>query len=117
MNMKNFKMNNLKTLREKKNITQIKLSVDIGLSQEIISHYEIGQSKPNIENLIKIADYFHCSTDYLLNRTNIPNVIENVNTSDIEISDIVTKYKSLNPSNKESFKSYIEYLCNNNQNS
>lgn len=114
MNMKNFKMSNLKALREKKNITQIKLSTEIEVSQEVISHYEIGQSKPNIENLIKLADYFHCSTDYLLNRTNIPNVIENVNTNDIEISDIITKFNSLNSTNKNNFKSYLEYLCNNN---
>ena len=56
-------MDNLKKLREKKKMTQTRLSVEIEVSQEIISHYEVGESKPNIDNLIKIADFFHCSTD------------------------------------------------------
>lgn len=43
MNSKNFKMENLKNIREKKNITQIKLSVDIEVSQELISQYEYGR--------------------------------------------------------------------------
>lgn len=68
----NFKMNNLKKLREEKNMTQTRLSIEIEVSQEIISHYELGNSKPNVDNLIKIADFFHCSTDYLLNRTDNP---------------------------------------------
>ena len=74
MDFKNFKMENLEKIREKKNITQTKLSVEIEVSQELISHYEIGKSKPNIENLIKLADYFNCSTDYLLERTDNPKM-------------------------------------------
>ena len=37
MNNKNFKMNNLKKLREKKNLTQMRLSIDVEVSQELIS--------------------------------------------------------------------------------
>ena len=95
-----FKMENLKKLREKKNITQTKVGVDVGLSQEVISHFEIGNSKPNIDNLIKLADYFNCSTDYLLGRTDIPDVIRNINKKDIEINKIINIFNRLSDENK-----------------
>ena len=101
MNTDTFKMENLKKLREEKNITQTRLSIEIEVSQEIISHYEIGESKPNIDNLIKIADYFHCSTDYLLNRTDNPSV--NVSKDDTETTDIIYKYNSLSNEKKAQF--------------
>lgn len=114
MENKNFKMNNLKEIREKKNITQIKLSTEIGVSQEVISHYEIGQSKPNVENLIKLADYFHCSTDYLLGRTTNPITVPNLTTTDLDVSTIINTYSSLSDENKKLLLSYIDYLLNKN---
>ena len=45
MDNRSFKMDNLKKLREKKKMTQTRLSVEIEVSQEIISHYEVGESK------------------------------------------------------------------------
>ena len=94
MDFKNFKMENLKQIREKKNITQTKLSVELEVSQELISHYETGKSKPNIETLIRLADYFNCSTDYLLGRTNNPSTVKDLDTKDIEINNIIDKYNS-----------------------
>ena len=98
MDNRSFKMDNLKKLREKKKMTQTRLSVEIEVSQEIISHYEVGESKPNIDNLIKIADFFHCSTDYLLNRTNNPTIPKNLDNNDN--NDILYKYNSLSDENK-----------------
>lgn len=69
MDKKTFKMDNLRTLREQKGLSQIKLSTEIGISQELLSQYEIGTSLPNILILIKLANYFNCSIDYLV-RTN-----------------------------------------------
>ena len=61
-------LKNLRILREKKGITQIKLSTELGISQELVSQYELGKSIPTIGNLLKIADYFNVSMDYLLGR-------------------------------------------------
>lgn len=108
MNTDNFKMENLKKLREEKNITQTRLSIEVEVSQEIISHYEIGKSTPNIDNLIKIADFFNCSTDYLLNRTNNPSI--NKNDDNTEITDIIYKYNSLSKENKKHFNCFLNYL-------
>ncbi len=108
-----FKMDNLKKLREKKNMTQTRLSIDIEVSQEIISHYEIGESKPNIDNLLKIADYFHCSTDYLLNRTNNPAMINDIDKNNMETTDMIYKYNSLSSENKKHLICFLDYLYNN----
>lgn len=105
-------MKNLKNLREKKGITQVKLSVDIEVSQEIISQYELGKTKPTVESLIKLADYFNTSTDYLLNRTNNPLPIQNLNKKDIEITDITEKYNSLSTEDKKQFMNFLDFLCN-----
>lgn len=108
MDNRSFKMDNLKKLREKKKMTQTRLSVEIEVSQEIISHYEVGESKPNIDNLIKIADFFHCSTDYLLNRTNNPAIPKNLDNNDD--NDILYKYNSLSDENKKHLICFLDYL-------
>ena len=64
-------MKNLKELRQKKNITQIRLSVAAEVSQETISAYESGKALPSADTLIKLADFLDTSVDYLLDRTNI----------------------------------------------
>lgn len=112
MDFKDFKMDNLRKIREKKNITQTKLSVDIEVSQELISHYETGKSKPNIETLIKLTEYFNCSTDFLLERTNNPATVKDLNKKDIEINNIIDKYNSLSAENKKQFSNYLDYLSN-----
>ena len=114
MNMNTFKMTNLKEIREKKNITQTKLSTEMELSQEVISHYEIGQSKPNIENLIKLADYFNCSTDYLLNRTDNPIVLKSTSNASTELNEIITKYQMLNKDKQNHLISYLNFLISQN---
>ncbi len=110
MDNRSFKMDNLRKLREKKKMTQTRLSVEIEVSQEIISHYEVGESKPNIDNLMKIADFFHCSTDYLLNRTNNPAIPENLDNNGH--NDILYKYNSLSDEDKHHLICFLDYLYN-----
>ena len=66
----------LKMLREKKGISQLKLSLDLGLNQNSISRYENGTREADYETLIKIADYFNVSLDFLLERTENPNILK-----------------------------------------
>lgn len=62
----------LKEIRKSKGISQLKLAMDLNTSQNTISRYETGEREPGINELIKIADYFDISVDYLLERTNNP---------------------------------------------
>lgn len=59
----------MRELRERKNITQVKLAIDLGTNQNNISRYESGEREADYEMLVKIADYFNVSLDYLLYRT------------------------------------------------
>ena len=63
----------LKELRKQKGISQLKLALDLNTNQNTISRYETGEREPGLSELIKIADYFGVSCDYLLERTNNPN--------------------------------------------
>ncbi len=60
----------IKELRKAKGISQLKLAMDLNTSQNTISRYETGEREPGISELIKLADYFHVSVDYLIGRTN-----------------------------------------------
>lgn len=59
----------LKELRKKRKISQLKLALDLNMSQNSISRYETGEREADYETLIKLADYFDVSLDYLLGRT------------------------------------------------
>lgn len=62
----------LRFLRKKKHITQQRLAIDLDMNQNTVSRYESGKRQADYETLIKIADYFDVSLDYLLERTNNP---------------------------------------------
>lgn len=64
----------LKEIRKLKKISQLKLAIDLNMNQNTISRYETGEREPGINELIKIADYFNVSIDYLLERTNNPKM-------------------------------------------
>lgn len=64
----------LKEIRKSKGISQLKLAMDLNTNQNTISRYETGEREPGIHELIKIADYFDVSLDYLLGRTDNPKI-------------------------------------------
>lgn len=64
----------LKELRNKKKISQVKLSIDLNLNQNTISRYENGLREADYKTLILFADYFDVSLDYLLGRTDNPKI-------------------------------------------
>lgn len=64
----------LKELRKKKGISQLRLATELNTSQNTISRYETGEREPGIAELIKIANYFNVSVDYLIGRTENPTI-------------------------------------------
>lgn len=64
----------LKELRKRKGISQLRLATELNTTQNTISRYETGEREPGIAELIKIADYFHVSVDYLIGRTENPKM-------------------------------------------
>lgn len=63
----------IKYLRIKNNLTSKELSEILNISVSSVSLYESGKRTPSLSLIIKVADYFNVSTDYLLGKTNIPN--------------------------------------------
>ena len=59
----------LKKLRKEKKISQLKLAFDLNMNQNTVSRYENLEREADYETLIKFADYFDVSLDYLLGRT------------------------------------------------
>mgnify|MGYP005761273639 CR=1 FL=1 len=59
----------LKDLREEHNLTQKELGALVGVAQSNINRWENGTVRPSADFVVKLADYFGVSTDYLLGRT------------------------------------------------
>lgn len=60
----------LKELRKRRGISQLKLALDLNMNQNTISRYENLEREADYETLIRFADYFDVSLDYLLGRSN-----------------------------------------------
>lgn len=63
-------MKSLKQLRKDKKISQEQLGHRLGFGKNTISQYETGIREPNIDTLIKLAEYFDVTVDYLIGREN-----------------------------------------------
>lgn len=59
----------LKDLREDKDLTQGNIAELLGISQTVYSRYERGYQAIPVIHLLKLADFYQTSTDYLLGRT------------------------------------------------
>lgn len=57
-------------LRKEQKISQAKLAKEIDVSFSVVCYWETDRSEPTAPNLIKLADYFNVSVDYLLGRVN-----------------------------------------------
>lgn len=71
-------LKNIKLLREERSISQQKLADGIGMSQQSVNGYENHDNEPDISTLIRIADYFETSVDYIVEHTHIRRRIEEV---------------------------------------
>ena len=65
---------NLKKLRLQKKKTQLNVQMDTGIEQALLSKYESGKRIPPTETLIALADYYGVSMDYIMGRTNNPEI-------------------------------------------
>lgn len=84
---------NMQVLREKKNITQVKLSLMVGVSQQSITYYETNTRTPSLPVAFKIAKALGTSVEGL-----------------VDGNDIIAKYYTLCESDKETINKMIETL-------
>ncbi|MBQ4269200.1 MAG: helix-turn-helix transcriptional regulator [Clostridia bacterium] len=97
---------NLKRLRENSDISQTRFSQDIGFSQAAISAWENNTREPGIVALIKIAQYFNVSVDYLIGRKDQNNETK-LTPNEKELLDI---FNSLEKEYKAQILEYARYF-------
>jgi len=103
--------NRIRELRKEKRITQLQLSIELGVTQETISAYEHGKHLPSLAALIKMSDIFQASMDYIMGRS--PS--DKPDSSDYQAQDeqrahLMRCYRQLGSKNKARLVSYAEGL-------
>ncbi|SEG10077.1 DNA-binding transcriptional regulator, XRE-family HTH domain [Caloramator fervidus] len=78
----------LKKLREEKSVSRNELAEELNVSTQTIANYENGNREPNFDNLIKLADYFKVTTDYLIGRSDFRTWEEEIEFKNIKLIEL-----------------------------
>lgn len=94
----------IKELREQKKISQKKLCDDLGYNPTTYNNYELLKNEPNIETLVKLADYYNVSIDYLVGR-DTSNDVGYLNEME---TYLMKMFRELNSQSQAKVVGYIE---------
>ncbi len=100
---------NLKRLRARAGVSQKKLADAVNVSQQSVNKYENHDVEPDIETLVKLADYFNTSVDFLIGRTEYDRPVERTERFDLNPGEaaLVEAWRKLNSGQKESIQMVI----------
>lgn len=94
---------NLKKLREARKLTKKDVANSTGITERAYIAYEYGERDVSTETLIKLADFYGVSTDYLLGRTDEkPDPVEMLNADEME-KKLLKAYFQLKPQLRAEF--------------
>ena len=101
--------NRIKQLREEYNMTQVRLSIELEVSQETISAYESGKHYPGGVAFLRLSEIFHASGDYILGLSDIrfPYKMSDLSAEEYQL---LIKWNSLDARKKELLSAYIDGL-------
>ena len=102
--------NRIKELRDEKNMTQIRLSTELEVTQETISAYEIGKHYPSVKSLMRMAELFNASMDYIMGVSTVrsPMLEKGLPDDDVKFLQL---YRKLGRLKKEKAYSYMQGLA------
>ena len=103
----------LAKLRKERGILQKELANYLNVTVATISNYEKGVHAPDYETLIKLADFFDVSTDYLLQRTDYRSSISTLNERllvDYKVCDLLNAILELDQKSMTALVDYYELL-------
>lgn len=105
-------MKKLKALRMSKGLSQSKLAEQFNISQQSIYKYENDLAEPDFDTLISLANYFDTSVDYLIGRSESPNIEHVIVDLPLSPNDISTvqKFSHLNERHKKVINEMIDCL-------
>ena len=99
----------LEELRKKMGLSQEDLAKRINMTQQRISAYEKGKREPDLETLQLLAKYFGVSTDYLLGKTEIRNLLSQEDfEKNLLNSKFAEKYNKLTDEQRKTLDSLVE---------
>lgn len=103
----------LRHLREKRKLSQLELAKKLDMPNQNLSNYERGFRQPDYETLNKIADFFDVTADYLLGRSDDPQLTEKEEKEvDKETKELLNLLDNLPEEERkkyiEKFKAYVD---------
>ena len=90
----------LKTLRKQAGMTQTELPRRLNITKSVVSYYELQERNPSPDTLIKLADIFHVTTDYLLGIDH-KKMIDVSDLSDEDMHFLLITIETLRKKNKK----------------
>lgn len=103
-------MESLKILRKEKNLKQKDLADFLNIAKSTYCGWEKNISQPSIENLIKLANYFECSVDYIIGRANEADIITIQNELSNDEQELLNDYRKLNRAAQSKVRGYQQGL-------
>ena len=104
-----------KALRKEKGLSQVQLAEALKVSKACISMIEIGKNEPTANTLLKYADFFQCTTDYLLGREDdFGNVVvqtEKPAPLPRDEQELLNIYQALSPAHRAQILEYARYFA------
>ncbi len=104
--------NRIRELRHEKRITQLQLSIILGVTQETISAYEHNRHLPSLTALIKMSEIFDASMDYIVGLSDVRHIISQSNNpvDNVQKTTLLNYYRKLGSKNKEKLIAYAQGL-------
>lgn len=112
---KSISMNNLKRIIKDKNYYITKVAMNSGVTDVSIKAYMGGNKTPSLPTLISLADFFGCNLDYLLDRTDNPIKVNDIDKlgNNPELNLLIQNIISLSKDKQQLVAAYIQGLLKN----
>lgn len=99
--------NRIKELRQKNHMSQIRLSIELEVSQETVSAYENGKYYPSFQTLLKLSEIFNLPIDYIMGLSDENTVTKSIRADE---SELLTLFRKLGSGEKELAIAYLKGL-------
>lgn len=103
----------LKKLRKEGKLTQKDIATFLNISQPAYQQFESGKKKMNLETMEKLADFFNVSTDYLLGKTDFPDLDLEIDIDTAIDNSVAYDGTPITDNDREIIKDFLkEYFAN-----
>ena len=112
--MGNNTLEKIENLMQENNLTANKLAIACKLQNNTFTYWKNGKTKPTIDALIRIADYFNVSIDYLVGRESAKQTIQNtnINNQTDDLKQFIQLWEQMDEFQKASVTGYAQGLIN-----